>query len=298
MSLTRTVPAVVPSVFHSSRPWMPSSAVKNSVPPARRVGRVARRGPGVARCQQRAAARRPAGLGADDRPAAAHRGQHPPGRPTAAAVAAVAAMRLVSGALARTATQRLRLGDPRPQDLLARRTSSTRHLPTSPRVVASPGAAATDPGALPVGLLCPNVAAVTPDGLTLPVTLRPAIWLPGISTPCDPHPHAAEHGAATLRPLPRHRRGGHRRAIRRGPRDHPRGLPRSRDPALQRPRPRWARRARRRCCRSRAMHRPRRRRSGRRHPRAGRRAVTGSRGPARPQSCARAYVLCAAIMQL
>ena len=33
MSLTRTVPALVPSDFHSSRPWMPSSAVKNSVPP-------------------------------------------------------------------------------------------------------------------------------------------------------------------------------------------------------------------------------------------------------------------------
>ena len=33
MSLTRTVPASVPSVFHSSRPWVPSSAVKNSVPP-------------------------------------------------------------------------------------------------------------------------------------------------------------------------------------------------------------------------------------------------------------------------
>ena len=36
MSLTRTVPAVVPSVFHSSLPWTPSSAAKNSVPPTRR----------------------------------------------------------------------------------------------------------------------------------------------------------------------------------------------------------------------------------------------------------------------
>ena len=33
MSLTRTVPASVPSDFHSSRPWVPSSAVKNNVPP-------------------------------------------------------------------------------------------------------------------------------------------------------------------------------------------------------------------------------------------------------------------------
>ena len=32
MSLTRTVPAAVPSLFHSSRPFVPSSAVKNSVP--------------------------------------------------------------------------------------------------------------------------------------------------------------------------------------------------------------------------------------------------------------------------
>jgi hypothetical protein len=32
MSLTRTVPALVPSDFHSSRPWVPSSAVKNNVP--------------------------------------------------------------------------------------------------------------------------------------------------------------------------------------------------------------------------------------------------------------------------
>ena len=33
MSLTMTVPAAVPSLFHSSRPWMPSLAVKYSVPP-------------------------------------------------------------------------------------------------------------------------------------------------------------------------------------------------------------------------------------------------------------------------
>src|SRR5215213_2491896 len=32
MSLTRTVPALVPSVVHSSWPWTPSSAVKNVVP--------------------------------------------------------------------------------------------------------------------------------------------------------------------------------------------------------------------------------------------------------------------------
>ena len=32
MSLTMTVPASVPSLFHSSRPWVPSLAVKNSVP--------------------------------------------------------------------------------------------------------------------------------------------------------------------------------------------------------------------------------------------------------------------------
>ena len=32
MSLTRTVPAAVPSLFHSSSPCVPSSAVKNSVP--------------------------------------------------------------------------------------------------------------------------------------------------------------------------------------------------------------------------------------------------------------------------
>ena len=32
MSLTRTVPASVPSLFHSSAPWSPSSAAKNSVP--------------------------------------------------------------------------------------------------------------------------------------------------------------------------------------------------------------------------------------------------------------------------
>ena len=32
MSLTRTVPAGVPSVFHSSTPLVPSSAVKNTVP--------------------------------------------------------------------------------------------------------------------------------------------------------------------------------------------------------------------------------------------------------------------------
>ena len=32
MSLTRTVPAAVPSLFHSSSPVEPSSAVKNSVP--------------------------------------------------------------------------------------------------------------------------------------------------------------------------------------------------------------------------------------------------------------------------
>ena len=32
MSLTRTVPAAVPSLFHSSTPCVPSSAAKNSVP--------------------------------------------------------------------------------------------------------------------------------------------------------------------------------------------------------------------------------------------------------------------------
>src|SRR5262245_60999743 len=32
MSLTREVPAAVPSLFHSSRPCVPSFAVKNSVP--------------------------------------------------------------------------------------------------------------------------------------------------------------------------------------------------------------------------------------------------------------------------
>ena len=32
MSLTRTVPAAVPSLFHSSAPLTPSLAVKNSVP--------------------------------------------------------------------------------------------------------------------------------------------------------------------------------------------------------------------------------------------------------------------------
>ena len=32
MSLTRTVPAAVPSLFHSSLPCVPSLAVKNSVP--------------------------------------------------------------------------------------------------------------------------------------------------------------------------------------------------------------------------------------------------------------------------
>src|SRR6478609_1213175 len=33
MFLTRTVPALVPSDFQSSRPWEPSVALKNSVPP-------------------------------------------------------------------------------------------------------------------------------------------------------------------------------------------------------------------------------------------------------------------------
>ena len=33
MSLTRTVPALVPSDFHSSDPWVPSSAAKNNLPP-------------------------------------------------------------------------------------------------------------------------------------------------------------------------------------------------------------------------------------------------------------------------
>src|SRR5207302_660138 len=33
MSLTRTVPAALPSLFHNSRPFTPSSATKNSVPP-------------------------------------------------------------------------------------------------------------------------------------------------------------------------------------------------------------------------------------------------------------------------
>ena len=32
MSLTSTVPAAVPSLFHSSTPCVPSLAVKNSVP--------------------------------------------------------------------------------------------------------------------------------------------------------------------------------------------------------------------------------------------------------------------------
>ena len=42
MSLTRTVPAAVPSLFHSSRPWVPSSAVKNRMPLD--VGQVVRDG--------------------------------------------------------------------------------------------------------------------------------------------------------------------------------------------------------------------------------------------------------------
>ena len=33
MSLTRTVPAAVPSLFHSSLPWVPSLAAKKSVEP-------------------------------------------------------------------------------------------------------------------------------------------------------------------------------------------------------------------------------------------------------------------------
>ena len=33
MFLTRTVPALLPSDIHSSRPWVPSSAVKNNRPP-------------------------------------------------------------------------------------------------------------------------------------------------------------------------------------------------------------------------------------------------------------------------
>ena len=33
MSLTITVPAAVPSLFHSSRPFVPSSALKKSMPP-------------------------------------------------------------------------------------------------------------------------------------------------------------------------------------------------------------------------------------------------------------------------
>ena len=33
MSLTSTVPAVVPSDFHSSLPWVPSKAEKYTVPP-------------------------------------------------------------------------------------------------------------------------------------------------------------------------------------------------------------------------------------------------------------------------
>ena len=33
MSLTITVPDSVPSLFHSSLPWVPSSALKNSVSP-------------------------------------------------------------------------------------------------------------------------------------------------------------------------------------------------------------------------------------------------------------------------
>ena len=32
MSLTRTVPELLPFDFHSSWPWMPSSAVKNNCP--------------------------------------------------------------------------------------------------------------------------------------------------------------------------------------------------------------------------------------------------------------------------
>ena len=40
MSLTRTVPEEVPSDFHSSLPWLPSLAAKNSVPfDVRQVGR-------------------------------------------------------------------------------------------------------------------------------------------------------------------------------------------------------------------------------------------------------------------
>ena len=40
MSLTRTVPDLLPFDFHSSRPWMPSLAVKNNLPPTpvRKVG--------------------------------------------------------------------------------------------------------------------------------------------------------------------------------------------------------------------------------------------------------------------
>ena len=33
MFLTRTVPALLPSDFHSSSPWVPSSAAKNNRPP-------------------------------------------------------------------------------------------------------------------------------------------------------------------------------------------------------------------------------------------------------------------------
>ena len=32
ISLTSTVPAAVPSLFHSSVPWVPSLALKNNVP--------------------------------------------------------------------------------------------------------------------------------------------------------------------------------------------------------------------------------------------------------------------------
>src|SRR6266545_2281941 len=37
MSFTKTVPASVPSLFHSSNPWVPSSAPKDKVPPTSKI---------------------------------------------------------------------------------------------------------------------------------------------------------------------------------------------------------------------------------------------------------------------
>lgn len=43
MSLTRTVPALVPSLFHNSRPWAPSLATRKRVPPTLEAVRELRR---------------------------------------------------------------------------------------------------------------------------------------------------------------------------------------------------------------------------------------------------------------